>query len=172
MGTGSCCGADHDCFDFSSHLVRLYLTMATVEARGLQKSFGDVNALRGVSLSVEEGEILGVLGPNGAGKTTTINILTTLLRPTPARCASPGSTSSPTPPRSARSSASPVSSRTRRCADRAREPDPVWPPVQTRQGRGDSAPPNSTNSTSPMPPTAAPRPFPAACAGAWTSRRR
>ncbi|HNP57584.1 MAG TPA: ATP-binding cassette domain-containing protein [Gordonia sp. (in: high G+C Gram-positive bacteria)] len=55
--------------------------MATVEARGLHKSFGDVNALRGVSLSVEEGEILGVLGPNGAGKTTTINILTTLLRP-------------------------------------------------------------------------------------------
>lgn len=55
--------------------------MATVEALGLHKSFGDVDALRGVSLSVEEGEILGVLGPNGAGKTTTINILTTLLRP-------------------------------------------------------------------------------------------
>ena len=56
--------------------------MATVEARGLHKSFGDVNALRGVSLSVEEGEILGVLGPNGAGKTTTIRMLTGLLRPT------------------------------------------------------------------------------------------
>ncbi|GED96489.1 ATP-binding cassette domain-containing protein [Gordonia crocea] len=55
--------------------------MAIVEARGLQKSFGEVAALRDLSLSVEEGEILGVLGPNGAGKTTTINMLTTLMRP-------------------------------------------------------------------------------------------
>ncbi|MFT4126882.1 MAG: ATP-binding cassette domain-containing protein [Gordonia sp. (in: high G+C Gram-positive bacteria)] len=52
-----------------------------VEATGLQKSFNEVDALRGVDLSVAEGEILGLLGPNGAGKTTTINILTTLLRP-------------------------------------------------------------------------------------------
>ncbi|GAB08308.1 putative multidrug ABC transporter ATP-binding protein [Gordonia araii NBRC 100433] len=55
--------------------------MAIVEARDLTKSFGEVQALRGLSLTVDEGEILGVLGPNGAGKTTTINILTTLMRP-------------------------------------------------------------------------------------------
>jgi daunorubicin resistance ABC transporter ATP-binding subunit len=52
-----------------------------VEARGVYKSFKEVEALRGVDLGVDEGEILGVLGPNGAGKTTTINILTTLMRP-------------------------------------------------------------------------------------------
>ncbi|MFT3898729.1 MAG: ATP-binding cassette domain-containing protein [Gordonia sp. (in: high G+C Gram-positive bacteria)] len=55
--------------------------MPIVEAHGLTKSFGDVQALCGLSLSVDEGEILGVLGPNGAGKTTAINILTTLTRP-------------------------------------------------------------------------------------------
>ena len=57
-----------------------------VEAVGLTKTFkvgkaGTVEALRGIDLSVAEGEILGLLGPNGAGKTTTINALTTLLRP-------------------------------------------------------------------------------------------
>lgn len=45
------------------------------------KSFGDVHALRGVSLSAPTGSVLGVLGPNGAGKTTAVRILTTLLRP-------------------------------------------------------------------------------------------
>jgi ABC-2 type transport system ATP-binding protein len=54
---------------------------AIVEARGLVKRFGDVEALRGVDLVVEEGTVLGVLGPNGAGKTTTVRILTTLLGP-------------------------------------------------------------------------------------------
>ncbi|MEE3851327.1 ATP-binding cassette domain-containing protein [Gordonia sp. LSe1-13] len=52
-----------------------------VEAKGVHKSFKEVEALRGLDLEVAEGEILGVLGPNGAGKTTTINILTTLMRP-------------------------------------------------------------------------------------------
>lgn len=45
------------------------------------KSFGDVHALQGVSLSAPTGSVLGVLGPNGAGKTTAVRILTTLLRP-------------------------------------------------------------------------------------------
>ncbi|NLU81721.1 ATP-binding cassette domain-containing protein [Rhodococcus sp. HNM0569] len=48
---------------------------------GIEKSFGDVKALRGVSFSVPRGSVLGVLGPNGAGKTTTVNVLSTLLRP-------------------------------------------------------------------------------------------
>lgn len=52
-----------------------------VEVKNLTKRFGDTPVLRGVSLSVERGTVLGVLGPNGAGKTTAINCLTTLLRP-------------------------------------------------------------------------------------------
>jgi ABC-2 type transport system ATP-binding protein len=42
---------------------------------GLRKSYGTVEAVRGVSFTVEEGEVFGLLGPNGAGKTTTIEIL-------------------------------------------------------------------------------------------------
>ena len=48
---------------------------------GLEKSFGQVRALRGVDLAVPRGTVLGVLGPNGAGKTTAVRILTTLLQP-------------------------------------------------------------------------------------------
>jgi ABC-2 type transport system ATP-binding protein len=54
---------------------------AAIEVRGLQKSYGEVRALCGVDLEVEQGTILGLLGPNGAGKTTAVRILTTLLPP-------------------------------------------------------------------------------------------
>jgi ABC-2 type transport system ATP-binding protein len=50
-------------------------------ARGLTKSFGKVEALRGLDLEVPEGRIVVILGPNGAGKTTLVRILATLLRP-------------------------------------------------------------------------------------------
>ncbi len=52
-----------------------------VEAKGLRKTYKDVEALCGVDLSVERGSVLGILGPNGAGKTTAVRILTTLLPP-------------------------------------------------------------------------------------------
>jgi len=56
--------------------------MEVIEASNLVKRFGDLEAVRGVSFAVREGEIFGFLGPNGAGKTTAINILCTLLHPT------------------------------------------------------------------------------------------
>jgi ABC-2 type transport system ATP-binding protein len=46
-----------------------------LEVTNLVKNYGDVQAVRGVSFNVEEGEVFGLLGPNGAGKTTTIEIL-------------------------------------------------------------------------------------------------
>jgi ABC-2 type transport system ATP-binding protein len=49
--------------------------------QGLEKSYGKVQALRGVDLEVQRGEIFGFLGPNGAGKTTTIRCLLDLIRP-------------------------------------------------------------------------------------------
>jgi ABC-2 type transport system ATP-binding protein len=51
-------------------------------AQDLVKSFGEIQAVKGVSLQVARGEVFGLLGPNGAGKTTTISMLTGLLEPT------------------------------------------------------------------------------------------
>jgi ABC-2 type transport system ATP-binding protein len=50
--------------------------MTAIRADGLQKAFGEVRALDGLSLEVGAGELYGLLGPNGAGKTTTIRLLT------------------------------------------------------------------------------------------------
>lgn len=55
--------------------------MTAVETEGLTKSFGDLTALDGLSLTVERGELFGLLGPNGAGKSTAIKILTGQLLP-------------------------------------------------------------------------------------------
>jgi ABC-2 type transport system ATP-binding protein len=61
-----------------------------IVVEGLERAFGDVLAVRGIDLAVEEGEIYGFLGPNGAGKTTTVRMLTTLLLPTGGRAAVAG----------------------------------------------------------------------------------
>lgn len=53
----------------------------TLSLRGLTKSYGDLTAVRDLSLDVRRGEIFGFLGPNGAGKTTTISMVCGLLRP-------------------------------------------------------------------------------------------
>lgn len=53
---------------------------AAIQVKNLQKSYGKLKVLKGVSFKVEKGDILALLGPNGAGKTTTIRILSTLLQ--------------------------------------------------------------------------------------------
>ncbi len=55
---------------------------AILDVQYLVKNYGDFKAVKGVSFSIEEGEIFSLLGPNGAGKTTTISMLSTLYKPT------------------------------------------------------------------------------------------
>ncbi len=55
--------------------------MALIEAKDLRKSYGPIHAVRGVSFSVNRGEVIGFLGPNGAGKSTTMKLLTGHLQP-------------------------------------------------------------------------------------------
>ena len=57
------------------------MTDAAIEAQGLRKSYGEVQALAGIDLLAPAGTVLALLGPNGAGKTTAVRILTTLLPP-------------------------------------------------------------------------------------------
>jgi ABC-2 type transport system ATP-binding protein len=51
------------------------VTERVIEIRGLRKSYGDVEAVRGIDIDVDRGEVFALLGPNGAGKTTTVEIL-------------------------------------------------------------------------------------------------
>jgi ABC-2 type transport system ATP-binding protein len=63
---------------------------AAIAAEQLIKRYGEIEAVRGIDLSVMRGEIFGFLGPNGAGKSTTISMLCTLLRPTGGHAAVAG----------------------------------------------------------------------------------
>lgn len=56
--------------------------MAAIEASGLTKTYGDLVAVDGLEVQVEDGEVFGFLGPNGAGKTTAIDLVLGLRRPT------------------------------------------------------------------------------------------
>ena len=101
--------------------------MNVIEVQDLRRDFGEIQAVKGVTFAVEEGEIFGFLGPNGAGKTTTINMLCTLLHPTAgqrrstdltwrasaARCAVPSAWSSSSPPWTSTSRPSRTSASTR-----------------------------------------------------------
>ena len=58
---------------------------AAIRAKGLTRRFGELDAVAGMDLEVEPGEIYGFLGPNGAGKSTLVRMLTTLLAPTAGR---------------------------------------------------------------------------------------
>jgi len=61
-----------------------------IVVEGLHKSFGKVQALRGIDFAVPRGSVLGMLGPNGAGKTTAVRVLTTLLLPDSGRASIEG----------------------------------------------------------------------------------
>jgi ABC-2 type transport system ATP-binding protein len=56
-------------------------TIYMISVSNLKKTFGTVDALKGISFHIPQGECYGLLGPNGAGKTTTISIMSTIIEP-------------------------------------------------------------------------------------------
>src|SRR4051812_44888730 len=75
----------HPSIFLQSLYVYRHMTKPAIEVNDLKKTFGEVEAVRGVRFEVANGEVFGVLGPNGAGKTTTIKKLCTLAQPTSGR---------------------------------------------------------------------------------------
>ncbi|MBT8251799.1 MAG: ATP-binding cassette domain-containing protein, partial [Nitrosopumilus sp.] len=55
--------------------------MSCIDVKHLSKSYGSIDAVHDLELSVKSGQVFGFLGPNGAGKSTTIKLLTTLIPP-------------------------------------------------------------------------------------------
>jgi ABC-type multidrug transport system ATPase subunit len=91
--------------------------VSLLEARGLSKHFGGVQAVAALDLDVAEGEVVGLIGPNGAGKTTVFNLLSGFLAPDASSTGSGSAARRPrSPPASPWPSASASSSRAR------------WPP--------------------------------------------
>ena len=108
-----------------------------IEAEGLTKRFGATQALAGVDLSADRGQVLALLGPNGAGKTTIVRILATLL--TAGRRAGPGRRLRRDDRRGAGAPADRAHRAVRlggRRADRHREPDHDLPAARPRPGGG------------------------------------
>src|SRR3954464_3459237 len=64
--------------------------MSAISVQGLEKRYGEIEAVRGIDFEVVTGETFGFLGPNGAGKSTTIGMLCTLVRPTGGRATRAG----------------------------------------------------------------------------------
>ena len=73
--------------------------MAFVEIKGLRKEFGDVKAVNGVDMGIEEGEFVVILGPSGCGKTTLMRMIAGLEKPTEGEIIINGRTVTELPPR-------------------------------------------------------------------------
>ena len=58
------------------------MTIPAIQINNIHKQFGDLHALNGIDLHIQQGEFFGLLGPNGAGKSTLINLMAGLLKPT------------------------------------------------------------------------------------------
>ena len=63
------------------------MTIPAIKIEAIHKNFGDLHALNGIDLTIEQGDFFGLLGPNGAGKSTLINILAGLVKPTSGKTA-------------------------------------------------------------------------------------
>ena len=68
-----------------------------IHVSNLRKSFGTIEALKGISFNIQQGECYGLLGPNGAGKTTTISIMSTLVKQSEGRVSIAGNDLKKTP---------------------------------------------------------------------------
>ena len=152
----------------------------TIEALGLKKRYGKTQALNGLDLIAERGQVVAVLGPNGAGKTTFVRAVATLPRLDEGALRVAGHD---VRSRSGRGAPGHRAGRTvrgdRAGDDRPREPRDGRPPVRSGSpgGEGAARTPCSNSSGCAKPPIAWPGPTRAACAGgstwapAWSVRR-
>jgi energy-coupling factor transporter ATP-binding protein EcfA2 len=109
---------------------------ALIEADGLSKRFGKVQALNGLDLTIPSGQVVAILGPNGAGKSTFVRTVATLLRPTAVRSGWPAMTSCASPWPSATHRPGRSVGRGRGDDDRPREPGHGGPPLRAEQAGG------------------------------------